>query len=75
MDHIQFMRDLEERYKRASGLRDRSQYKIFYSPVRPADILVLGINPGGSLGQPGALPSIDEEYAVKEAALPSIRIN
>lgn len=47
MDHVAFMRDLEARYKNQTGLRDRSQYKIFYSPVRPAEILVLGINPGG----------------------------
>lgn len=48
MDHVEFMRDLETRYKKRSALRDRSQYKIFYSSVRPAKILVLGINPGGN---------------------------
>lgn len=46
-DSVTFMRDLEERYKKASGLTDRAHYKIFYGPVRPAPILVLGINPGG----------------------------
>jgi hypothetical protein len=45
--YISFMKDLEARYRVASGLVDRSQYKIFYGPVRPADILALGINPGG----------------------------
>lgn len=35
------------RYRQAAGLTDRSQYKIFYGPIRRADILVLGINPGG----------------------------
>ena len=44
---IQLMQDLESRYRTASGLLDRSQYKIFYGPLRPAEILVLGINPGG----------------------------
>ena len=43
-----FMRDLEARFKRASGLADRSQYKIFYCQIRRAPILTLGINPGGS---------------------------
>ena len=44
---VPFMRELEGRYKMAAGLSDRSEYKIFYGPVRPARILVLGINPGG----------------------------
>src|ERR1700691_1537972 len=41
------MQDLENRYQSASGLVDRAQYKIFYGPLRAAEILVLGINPGG----------------------------
>jgi hypothetical protein len=44
---VAFMRDLETRYRSASGLADRSQYRIFYGPLRSADWLVLGINPGG----------------------------
>ena len=43
-----FMRDLEARFKQASGLADRSKYKIFYCQIRRAPILALGINPGGS---------------------------
>lgn len=46
-DAVDFMRDLEARYRAASGLTDRSRYRIFYGPLRPADWLVLGINPGG----------------------------
>src|SRR5438477_1238254 len=42
------MRDLESRYQQATGLSNRSQYKIFYCQVRPAPFLTLGINPGGS---------------------------
>jgi len=42
-----FMRDLEDRYRTASHLADRSQFRIFYGPVHPAVMLVLGINPGG----------------------------
>ena len=44
---IEFMRSLEEDYKRTSGLRDRSQFKIFYCAVHQADCLVLGIEPQG----------------------------
>jgi len=44
---VVFMRDLEERYKIASGRANRAHYKIFYGQVRPAKILVLGINPAG----------------------------
>jgi len=31
-----FMRDLEERFRQASGLLNRAHYKIFYGQVRPA---------------------------------------
>lgn len=47
MDHVEWMEDLESRYRKASGLKNRAQFKIFYSPVRAAKVLVLGINPGG----------------------------
>lgn len=46
-DQVSWMINLEARYRQASGLKDRSRYVIFYGPVRPAPILVLGINPGG----------------------------
>ena len=42
-----FMRDLEARFQRASGLANRSEYKIYYGQIHPAPILALGINPGG----------------------------
>jgi hypothetical protein len=45
---ITLMRDIERRYQLASGLRDFSQYAIFYSRIDPAPLLVLGLNPGGS---------------------------
>ncbi len=41
-----FMRDLERRFRVATGLPNRSQYKIFYGQIRPALIRTLGINPG-----------------------------
>lgn len=46
-DYVEQMTILESRYRKASGLKDRASYAIFYCPVRPAPILVLGINPGG----------------------------
>jgi len=58
-DFVAFMRDLEDRYKKQSGLTDRAHYKIFYGPIRPAQILVLGINPGGD-------PSNTEPDGVKQ---------
>ncbi|MCX6546727.1 MAG: hypothetical protein NTW40_01590 [Acidobacteria bacterium] len=54
-----FMQDLEQRYQAASGLNDRAFYKIFYGPVRPAPVLLLGINPGGD-------PAEVAEGAVKQ---------
>jgi hypothetical protein len=42
-----FMRDLEGRFQKKTGLADRSQNRIFYSQIRPAPILTMGINPGG----------------------------
>src|SRR5260221_10929648 len=43
-----FMRDLEGRFRLATKLPDRSFYKIFYGQIHPAEILALGINPGGA---------------------------
>ena len=47
MDYVNKMRGWESRYRRLSGLKNRSRYAMFYCPVRPAPFLVLGINPGG----------------------------
>ncbi len=44
---VELMRDLERRYQAASGLTDPLLYKIFFCQIRRADILALGINPGG----------------------------
>ena len=59
------MRELETRYQRASGLVSRSDYKVFYTPIRPARILTLGINPGGkpsSQLSDGPIPSSSSSY-------------
>ena len=47
MDYVKRMKSWESRFRSLSGLKDRSRYAMFYCPVRPAPILVLGINPGG----------------------------
>ncbi len=44
---IDWMKDLEATYRRTSGLKSRTRYKIFYSPVRKNLYVILGINPGG----------------------------
>ncbi|MDN4478657.1 hypothetical protein QQX10_10695 [Demequina sp. SYSU T00039] len=38
---------LETEFRVASGLTDRRFYKIFYSAIAPAPLLVIGFNPGG----------------------------
>lgn len=43
----EFMRRVDEEYRRASGLTERRFYSIFYSQVNPFPILLLGFNPGG----------------------------
>ena len=43
-----FMAELESEFKRASGLEDRSKFKIYYCAVNPAPVVTLGINPGGA---------------------------
>ncbi len=41
------MRDLEQRFKTATGFPNRAHYKIYYCQIREAPILTLGYNPGG----------------------------
>jgi len=53
-EFTEFMRQLEDRFKAATSLLDRSKYKIFYGQIRPAWILTLGINPGGSPSETSA---------------------
>lgn len=42
------MRDIEERYQKASGLTDRRYYSLFYGPLVRFPIAVINENPGGS---------------------------
>jgi hypothetical protein len=46
--NIEFMLTLEEEYRQVSGVKNRSEYKIFYGQVFPSPILTLGLNPGGT---------------------------
>jgi hypothetical protein len=45
---LEFMADIDQRFRTASGLTDRRDYSIFYSRLQPARIIVIGIKPGGS---------------------------
>ena len=50
-DDIQFMRDLERRFRDEFLIPDsddRQTYKIYYSRLARSDFLFLGINPGGN---------------------------
>lgn len=44
---IEFMRDLDRRFREVSGLTDRRDYSIFYSRLQRARVMVIGIKPGG----------------------------
>lgn len=44
---IDLMVRLDAEFRATSGLTDRRFYKIFYSAIAPAPLLVLGFNPGG----------------------------
>jgi len=81
-----FMQQLELGYQERSDLRDRAWYKIFYSQLVRADLLVLGINPGGDPKKPKELMSasttyyenwehdyVDEEYPLQKAMLPFLK--
>jgi hypothetical protein len=46
--NVDFMRALEEEYRQVSGLKNRSEYKIFYGQVFSSPILTLGLNPAGT---------------------------
>lgn len=48
MDYkIEQMKQIEDGFRRSSGLLDRRYYKIFYSPLVRAEILLLGLQPKG----------------------------
>lgn len=47
MPNFDLMVRLDADFRSTSGLSDRRYYKIFYSAIAPAPLLVLGFNPGG----------------------------
>lgn len=61
-----FMENLEAEYRLTSGLQDREFYKIYYSPVRKADILLLGINPGGKPDAPDSIIDLNRSITFQE---------
>jgi hypothetical protein len=44
----QFLADLDTQWRAATGLNNRADYSINYSPICPCPLMVLGLNPGGS---------------------------
>lgn len=46
-EQIEFMADVDRRFRAVSGLSDRRDYSIFYSRLQPARVMVIGIKPGG----------------------------
>ncbi len=61
-----FMVSLEEAYRVASGIVDRELYKIYYSMVHRADILVLGINPAGRPNEPDRIIDFNKHKSYQE---------
>lgn len=45
---LDVMRDIERRYKAASGLTSRDDYSIFYGPLARSKLLMINANPGGT---------------------------
>lgn len=62
MQTIALMRDIDAEYRKLSGLSDSRYYKIFYSRIDPAPLLVLGINPGGAPDQVEEIISASDDY-------------
>lgn len=48
ISNVDFMRALEDEYRQVTGVKNRSEFKIFYGQVFPSPILTLGLNPGGN---------------------------
>jgi hypothetical protein len=56
------MREIDTEYRQISCLTDPRFYKIYYSRIDPAPILVLGINPGGAPDQIEPIKSASEGF-------------
>jgi hypothetical protein len=51
------MRAVDEEFRIATGLREKGEYKIYYSHIHAFPLLVLGQNPGGSNDGPSYVAS------------------
>ena len=47
-DGIKLMADIDQRFRRETGLNHSRHFAIFYSRIQQSKLMVLGINPGGS---------------------------
>jgi len=86
MDAPKKMQLLELEYQQRSGLIDRDWYTIFYSRLCSADLIVLGINPGGKPTDPDSIirasttyyenwehEYVDSSYPIQAVMLPFLR--
>ena len=86
MQTIALMSDIDTEFRKSSGLSDPRYYKIFYSRIDPAPLLVLGINPGGAPDQEEEIISasagyfekfehdyVDCDYAIQRVMLPFLQ--
>jgi hypothetical protein len=48
MAEVEMMKDVDRRYRNASGLASRDHYSIFYGPLAKSKLLMIGANPGGT---------------------------
>lgn len=56
------MRAIDSEYRAHTGFTDSRFYKIFYSRIDPAPLLVLGVNPGGDPENPSSLISASSSF-------------
>lgn len=61
-DTIEVMRAIDSEYRSHSGITESRLYKIFYSRIDPAPLLVLGVNPGGDPNDPDSLKSASKSF-------------
>ncbi len=59
---IDVMRAIDSEYRAHTGFTDSRFYKIFYSRINPAPLLVVGVNPGGNPGHPSSLMSASSSF-------------
>lgn len=86
MGTLETMQQIDSEYRARTGLSEARLYKIFYSRIDPAPLLVLGVNPGGDPGHPQSLISasvsffenyehdyVDCSYTIQRMMLPFLQ--